>query len=213
MKNENKCCVYFHINPLKNEIFYVGIGNKKRPYDKRSRSIFWKRIFNKYGYIVNIIESDLNWDDACKKEIFYIKKLGRRDLGTGSLVNMTDGGEGKKGSIISEESRKRISDGHLGQIAWNKGIPMPIPAWNIGYRKSLNLKLISIEKLRVKVESGLIIPTQYMKRVLGINKSNNKPIVYENIQYNSIRELYNEKFKTTMSYEKLRYLIKNKKLN
>ena len=27
-------CVYIHINPINNEIFYVGIGNMRRPFQK-----------------------------------------------------------------------------------------------------------------------------------------------------------------------------------
>jgi uncharacterized protein involved in tellurium resistance len=32
------------------------------------------------------------WEEACKKETFFISYYGRKDLGLGSLVNMTDGG-------------------------------------------------------------------------------------------------------------------------
>ena len=63
MKTENKYCVYFHINPLKNEIFYVGIGSVKRAHSK-SRSKWWKNIVSKYGYIIDIIETDLTWSEA-----------------------------------------------------------------------------------------------------------------------------------------------------
>lgn len=93
----NNFCVYFHY--IKNEScpFYIGIGSLKRPYDKR-RSKFWNNIVNKYGQpIIKIIHENLSWDDACKLEIQYIKKYGRRDIGTGCLVNMTDGGDGSTG--------------------------------------------------------------------------------------------------------------------
>ena len=36
--------IYFHINPIKNEIFYVGIGINNRAYKKISRNKFWHNI-------------------------------------------------------------------------------------------------------------------------------------------------------------------------
>jgi hypothetical protein len=87
--------VYLHINPLKNEVFYVGIGSPKRPFYKgKKRSQFWKNIVSKYGCIVDVVEKNLSWKDACEREQFYIKKIGRRDLSFGTLVNCTNGGQG-----------------------------------------------------------------------------------------------------------------------
>lgn len=104
-------CVYFHINPLKNEIFYVGIGNVKRPYVKSNRRKFWKNIVNKYGYIVDVVHINLSWKEACILEKFYVKKIGRRDLGLGTLVNLTDGGDGL--SNPSKETRLKMSKAAL----------------------------------------------------------------------------------------------------
>ena len=90
----NNKVLYFHINSVKNEIFYVGIGNTKRPYDKIGRSNFWKRTVKKYNYIIDVVETGLTWEQAKEREIFYIAKIGRRDLTKGPLVNLSDGGEG-----------------------------------------------------------------------------------------------------------------------
>lgn len=102
---ENKFYIYFHINPLKNEVFYVGKGKRRRAYSKHGRNKWWKNIVNKYGYIVDIIESNLHEKESLKREIFYIKQIGRKDLGLGTLVNMTDGGDGVTNRIISEEEK------------------------------------------------------------------------------------------------------------
>jgi hypothetical protein len=84
-------CVYFHINPVKQEIFYVGIGNKNRPDSKQNRNKYWHNTVNKYGYIVVIIEKDLEWLEAVEREKYYIQLIGRKDLKLGTLLNMTDG--------------------------------------------------------------------------------------------------------------------------
>lgn len=115
MNIRNNFCLYFHINPLKNQIFYVGIGSINRAQDFSRRNIFWKRTVKKYGgVIVNIVENNLTWDEACKLEKFYINKIGRYNLKLGTLVNLTDGGDGSFGTIISEETRNRMSKSHKG---------------------------------------------------------------------------------------------------
>ena len=109
MKGTNKV-VYFHINPLTNKVFYVGIGRPKRAYHKHGRSQFWKNEVNKYGYIVDIIHEGLTIEEARNLEIFYIKRFGRRDLGEGTLVNHTNGGEGFNGLLLTEETRQKMSE-------------------------------------------------------------------------------------------------------
>lgn len=106
MKADKKYIVYIHKNPTRNEVFYVGIGSKKRPFDKCRRTKFWHNIVNKYGYEVNILHTDLIKIEAEVLEKYYIKHYGRRDLGLGTLVNMTDGGEGLLGYKPSEETKK-----------------------------------------------------------------------------------------------------------
>lgn len=107
---ENKFLLYHHINPITNIVFYVGIGDNKRPFDHSSRSNWWIDTVSKYGIIVEIISTDLSWKDACEFEILFIRHFGRRDKGLGPLVNMTDGGDGSGGCYPSEETRKKMSD-------------------------------------------------------------------------------------------------------
>lgn len=117
----NKYYIYFHINPLKNEIFYVGKGCDSRAFSKNRKNNLWHNIVNKYGYIVDIIEDNLTEQEAFEREIFYIKKIGRRDIGLGPLVNMTDGGEGNSGLIFSEEHRRKMSETRKGRPSHLKG--------------------------------------------------------------------------------------------
>jgi len=86
--------VYRHRRLDNNTIFYIGIGSRKdRAYTKNSRNKYWKNITNKIKYQVEIIADNLERENACELEIFLIKQYGRKDLGLGKLVNMTDGGD------------------------------------------------------------------------------------------------------------------------
>lgn len=118
---KNNFCLYFHTNPQKREVFYVGIGKKERPYEKTSRNIFWHRTVKKYGYNVAIVHTKLTWKEAQIRERIWIKLIGRKNLQKGTLVNLTDGGEGISGHIHSEEVRRKLSLSHMGHTPWNKG--------------------------------------------------------------------------------------------
>lgn len=110
--NMDNKVTYHHIRRDTNEVFYVGIGDPTRPYVDESRNPHWHHIVNKVGYDVLVINENLSWEDACEWEISEIKKIGRRDLGLGPLVNLTDGGEGIKN--MSPESRDKISQKMVG---------------------------------------------------------------------------------------------------
>jgi hypothetical protein len=92
--------VYRHIRLDKNEPFYIGIGsdsNYNRAFTKRSRNHHWKNITNITDYEVDILIDDVSFEYACKKEIEFILLYGRIDKKNGSLVNLTDGGQGTLG--------------------------------------------------------------------------------------------------------------------
>ena len=107
--------VYEHLRNDTNEVFYVGKGEKKkRAFDKSNRNPHWHNIVNKVGYTVNIVHKGVEQEEAKRIEILLIEKYGRQDLGTGILVNMTDGGEGSLGLICSEKTRQKISEAGKG---------------------------------------------------------------------------------------------------
>ena len=110
---------YTHTKP-DGEVFYVGIGNRKRPYRKDRRSNLWNNIAKKYGYTIEILSENLTWEDACALERQLISKIGRRDLGKGTLVNHTDGGDGTIN--MSREAIERSAAKHRGIPTWNKGL-------------------------------------------------------------------------------------------
>jgi hypothetical protein len=103
--------VYRHIRLDKNEPFYIGIGKtEKRAYNKHNRSRHWKSIIANTSYKVEILFDDLSWGKAIEKEIELIELYGRKDLGLGTLVNLTDGGESLPGSKNPMFGKKRTDD-------------------------------------------------------------------------------------------------------
>lgn len=86
--------VYQHLKPS-GEVFYIGIGiSKKRAYSKYGRNKHWSNTVNKYGYEVQILTNNINYEFAKEIEKNLISYYRRKDLERGKLVNMTDGGEG-----------------------------------------------------------------------------------------------------------------------
>jgi hypothetical protein len=105
--------IYRHIRLDKNEPFYVGIGLDdipKRAYEtKKRRSQWWNNIVNKYGYSVDILFENVTIDFAKEKEKEFISLYGRIDLGTGTLCNQTDGGDGMNGWKANAENKINMS--------------------------------------------------------------------------------------------------------
>ena len=101
--------VYLHKTKDTNVIFYVGIGSDKnynRAYFFKKRSNKWNGVYNNHPIEVEIVYDNLSWEEACCKEKELIKEYGRLDLNAGSLVNMTDGGEGLYNP--SDEVRQKL---------------------------------------------------------------------------------------------------------
>jgi hypothetical protein len=126
MITQNKYYCYRHIRLDKNEPFYVGIGTKIKEYNShyteykraysQQRSGFWKLLVKKVGtYEVEIMFESDSLPEILLKEIELIKLYGRKDLNKGTLVNLTDGGEGPTNHIPSQSTRDKISAGLKGK--------------------------------------------------------------------------------------------------
>lgn len=107
--------VYRHIRLDKNEPFYIGVATHiKRAFERNQRkNIIWKSIVSRTDYDVEILFDDISREQALEKEIEFIKLYGRIDLKTGTLANLTDGGEGfqgiwNKGRKASEETKAKL---------------------------------------------------------------------------------------------------------
>lgn len=108
--------VYRHRRLDTHEVFYVGIGkDEKRAHSKHNRNRYWHNAVNKVGYVVEILTEVETWKEACELEMLLISEYGRRDQGKGNLVNMTDGGEGTVGAIMSELAKQKMSEYRKGR--------------------------------------------------------------------------------------------------
>lgn len=121
--------IYRHIRPDTNEVFYIGKGyllskgHSERSKEKHGRNKWWYRIVEKNGgvYEVEIIYNCETEIEVNKKEVEFIKIYGRKDKGEGTLVNLTDGGDGSVGVKMSDENKKRLSELWKGENHPNYG--------------------------------------------------------------------------------------------
>ena len=82
--------------------YYIGKGTGNRAWGKRRfRPTDDSRII--------ILKETLTETEAFSEETRLIEFYGRKDLGTGCLRNLTNGGEGPSGWIPSTETRDKIS--------------------------------------------------------------------------------------------------------
>ena len=62
-----------------------------------------------------ILKNFQSEEDAFRHEIYMIHVFGRKDIGTGILRNMTDGGEGARGRVLTKEHKNNISKSNKGK--------------------------------------------------------------------------------------------------
>lgn len=172
----NNTYVYQHVKLDTNEIFYIGIGkskNLRRAYEKYKRSVFWKNITNKHDYKVEILYENLNWNEACNIEINLIKQYGRRDLGLGTLVNLTDGGDGSVGVIVSEETKLKLSKSLKGKMTNETKLKILEKNKNKIYTEEYKEKL---RKGSTVFKKGHILSNE-TKLKMSLNNAKSKPVI------------------------------------
>jgi hypothetical protein len=109
--------VYAHAKATTGEIFYIGKGGPRQRREKsiRSRNGFWNRTVKKHGFNIIVVRDGLQEWAAFELEREMIALHGRRDLGLGPLVNLTDGGEGPSGAVVGQTTREKMSAVHKGR--------------------------------------------------------------------------------------------------
>ena len=121
--------VYIYLNPLKDgnynfgkyrfdyEPFYVGKGKNKRclthlyvidnQNSLKQRILNKIRMNNKIPIIIKLRENITEYT-AFRLEKYLINRIGRRDLKLGSLSNLTNGGDGVSGTIVTPKKRNNM---------------------------------------------------------------------------------------------------------
>ena len=110
MVNPNRFYTYAYLREDKTP-YYIGKGAGKRAYCK------WKGQIRppKDKSRIIFLKQNLTEQEAFKHEIYMIDVFGRKDLGTGILHNRTNGGEGPSGAVVSEETRRKLSEANKGE--------------------------------------------------------------------------------------------------
>ena len=96
------------VGRLRNHLRFAEKGRKEHVYN-------WINKVKDSGDKVKliIIEDNLTWDESSEREIYYIAHY--RSLGF-DLTNMTSGGDGRPGYVISKETREKIGKYHKGKV-------------------------------------------------------------------------------------------------
>jgi hypothetical protein len=110
--------VYRDPRPLKkNQPVYVGKGTGDRDISHWSKGSHNKPFqdfishLKRHGFVApceRVFETEVE-SEAFAKEVELIALYGRRNTGTGTLFNRTDGGEGASGAIRSKEEKEHLS--------------------------------------------------------------------------------------------------------
>ena len=90
--------------------YYIGKGSGKRIYSK-DRTIKPPKDKSRIIYL----KQNLTEEEAFRHEIYMIDVFGRKDLGTGILYNMTNGGDGVSGWVPSEETKIKMGEAQKGR--------------------------------------------------------------------------------------------------
>ena len=91
--------------------YYIGKGRKNRAFVNTRRGVSRPKDVSR----ILFLKECLSEEEAFRFEKYMIFVLGRKNLGTGILRNLTDGGEGPSGYCHTKETRMRISKSHTGK--------------------------------------------------------------------------------------------------
>jgi len=113
MRTNNRAEMYYTYAYLREDgtPYYIGKGKGDRAYRKDGKPCATPKDKSK----IIRLKTNLTEEEAFNHERYMIYILGRKDLGTGILLNKSDGGEGCSGAIRSEETLKKMSVAKSGE--------------------------------------------------------------------------------------------------
>ena len=201
--------------------FYVGMGSKNRPYKSSNRSTFWKNYVKKHCVSgkpeVKIWHQNLTWEQAQEHEKFWISIYGRRDNGTGVLVNLTDGGDGTVGCIPSEETRQKQSLKRIGRKHTEEArMKMSISGKGKIINPEQRLKISTTKKGKPSSNKGRTLSEEHKAKVSAALKGRlawNKGVPYSEETKAKISEALKGKTHSEETRQKMREAHTRRKKN
>jgi hypothetical protein len=162
MVNPNRFYTYAYLREDKTP-YYIGKGSRKRAYTRGKGDI--KPPKDKSRII--LLKQNLTEEEAFKHEIYMIAVFGRKDLGTGILHNRTDGGDGSSGTVVSEETRRKISEATKGKNN---------PFYNKSHSEEARRKISEAAKGENNYWYGKSHSNETKKKISEANKGENHPL-------------------------------------
>ena len=145
--------------------YYIGRGKGYRAYRRHWRSRVRGGYFDPPSKdMIIILKKNLTENDANKHEKYMIAIFGRKDLGTGILRNLTDGGEGTSGVKMTGDRLMKLkrpkSEEHKQKLRKPKSEEHKKKMSDI--RKGTKLSEEHKEKIRIS-NSGKILTDEHKK--------------------------------------------------
>ena len=162
MVNPNRFYTYAYLREDRTP-YYIGKGTGKRIFEKRKRCC---RPAKDKSRII-FLKQNLTEEEAFKHEIYMIAVFGRKDLGTGILHNRTDGGDGSSGTVVSEETRRKISEATKGKNN---------PFYNKSHSEESRRKISEAAKGENNYWCGKSHSNETKKKISQANKGENHPL-------------------------------------
>lgn len=159
--------------------YYIGKGKGKRVYENhrhvpvpkdKKLIVFWQR---------GLLE-----EDAHSLEIKYIKLFGRKDIKTGILINLTDGGEGQSGYKHSEKTKKKI-----GKMSIGRGLGKPrSEETKRKISESHNGLKMPMRSIEHRQKLSVANKGKYYPQCQKNNENQRKKVIFGSQKFNSVKE-------------------------
>lgn len=205
--------------------YYIGKGKGNRAYSRHRKHI---KVPTKDRII--ILKNNLTEDDAFRHEIYMINIFGRKDIGTGILINLSNGGDGISGYKHTEESKCKMKSSKRPPVSKEtkekisktlKG-RKKIPLSEEQKRKISETKKKNFKEGKWKSPCGMLgkkHKEETKKRMSDIMKTKNnaqiasqsriKKVIINGITYNSRKEAIKKTGISWRQYEKLKIVLEN----